>query len=157
VWNLLAPLIATAALLLSGCEEAHAPSDVPGHTEGRSSRPAAALPVRGKDANGEKPADFYLRFTRAIAAASSMDDLVPFVALPVRAHLIALAAQARKDKLASAKRETPEQVSITSEEIEGDLATLKLTGTRGGKSVRGKATIVREDTGWKVSDESWEP
>jgi len=99
----------------------------------------------------------YLRFVHAVAAADTMDALGPFLEEGVRAHVAHLSPKAQDERLATHKREEPDQVKITKEAVEGDLAMLVLSGVRAGKAVRGKATLVREDRGgWRVRDEAWE-
>jgi hypothetical protein len=114
--------------------------------------------ARSEDgARGERPAALYLRFVRAVAVADTMEALGPFLEDQVRAHVARLPSRTRGERLASAKREEPEQVTVTREAIEGDLAMLQLSGVRAGRLVRGRATLVREDPGgWRVQSEAWE-
>jgi hypothetical protein len=115
--------------------------------------PSGRMATASRD---DQPAALYLRFVRAVGSASSIGDIAAYVTLPVRSHLLRLSTASRSERLVRAKRELPADVKVAGQEIEGDLATLKLAGVREGKAVKGWAKLIRENSGWKVSDEAWE-
>ena len=70
---------------------------------------------------------------RALAKAPAIEELAPYLALTARSNLKRLSPEGRADRLVLARREMPADVKVASETIEGETATLKVSGTKSAR------------------------
>ncbi|MDA8021305.1 MAG: hypothetical protein MPN21_28060 [Thermoanaerobaculia bacterium] len=99
----------------------------------------------------------YQDFLGACETATSVEELLPFLAEWRLERYEALDEAGRKEMLTRLCRdtETIDDISFDSEEIEGDATTLHLKATWNGLPMKGRVIVVREDDGLKVDEWSW--
>lgn len=110
------------------------------------------------------PTDAYVQFHKAMLAATAVDALTPYLCKEVSDEIARTPADMKPAMFGLMKDLTPKTVKVTSEKIDGDRATLTVSGEAGDSASpaekaatkgEGTVTLVREDGSWKVDKESW--
>jgi hypothetical protein len=106
----------------------------------------------------ESATQFYLRYLAAFQKAERIEDVLPYMAAERRKMVEETSAAERPEmfKFVKAMMGSMTGITITKEERTSGGATLTAEAVDEDKSkVAGTITIVREDGGWKLSQESW--
>ena len=122
------------------------------------------LPSRANaDADSPKPSDLYRQYHKQLLAASSVDEIKPFLCKKVVADIDGTPAPMKPMMFGLLQTMTPKDVLIVSENIDGDKATLTLKSAEAEKKVegvsettKGTVTLVREGALWKIDKETWD-
>ena len=107
---------------------------------------------------GETATQFYLRYLAAFQKAEKIEDVLPYMAAERRKMVEETPAAERPEMFTFVKAMMGAMtgVKVTKEERTSGGATLVAEAVDEDKSkVAGTITIVREDGGWKLSQESW--
>lgn len=118
---------------------------------------AFALPTAGAVADGPgTPARAYLDLRAAVARATSIDTVLPFLSATYRRVVSSLPAAERVDWLQRLKRVPPPGVTVQAQALAGDRCALGAV-TRDASHVKwsGRVEMVREGGAWKLADETW--
>ncbi len=117
---------------------------------------AAAAPAAAQTKN-QTATDFYLEFRAAFDKATTIDEVMPYMAKPVRDQVEATPKEQRPmmfDMLKSMATVT--NLKVTKETKTDSGATLAVTGLDADKKpTQGTVQIIKEDGAWKVGRESW--
>lgn len=106
------------------------------------------------DAKG--PARVYLAFLAGLDKAKTLDAVLPFYVKEVRAPNAKAPAKEKAATLEFMKKNTPKDVKVLRENIEGDKATVLVKGDSNGGAVKGKALLVREGGKWLFESHEWD-
>ena len=115
-----------------------------------------ALGLAGQ-ARAAEPLDAYKAYLAAASKATAPDALFPFISSEYKSML----QQAPKEEVAkmlkmSIAKEGLADLKVTSQKVEGNKATLELTGKLAdGRASSGKATLVKEGGDWKLDEDAW--
>jgi hypothetical protein len=115
-----------------------------------------ALGLAGQ-ARAAEPLDAYKAYLAAASKATAPDALFPFISSEYKAML----QQAPKEEVAKMlkmgiAKQGLSDLKVTSQKIEGNKATLELTGKLAdGRASSGKATLVKEGGDWKLDEDGW--
>ena len=115
-----------------------------------------ALSVTGQ-ARAAEPLDAYKAYLAAASKATTPDALFPFISSEYKAMLEHAPKEevAKMLKMGIAKQGLSD-LKVTSQKVEGDKATLELTGKLAdGRESSGKATMVKEGGAWKLDEDAW--
>jgi hypothetical protein len=107
---------------------------------------------------GESATQFYLRYLAAFQKAQKIEDVLPYMSAERRKMVEETPAAERPEMFTFVKAMMGSMtgVKITKEERTSGGTTLTAEAIDEDKSkVAGTITIVREDGGWKLSQESW--
>jgi hypothetical protein len=108
-------------------------------------------------ARAAEPLDAYKAYLAAASKATAPDALFPFISSEYKAML----QQAPKEEVAKMlkmgiAKQGLSDLKVTSQKIEGNKATLELTGKLAdGRASSGKATLVKEGGDWKLDEDGW--
>lgn len=125
---------------------------------GLSCMPAALADEAG-------PKEVYLKYKTAMDSASKIEDLSQFLAKHVNDEIAKTPADMKPMMFGFMKESAPHAVQIISETVDGNSATLTLTGKTepdkiNGEKVKeqtkGSCKLVKEAGAWKIDKESWD-
>lgn len=112
------------------------------------------------------PSELYTKYRKALAAATTIDSLSPFLSKKVIAEVIGTPKEMKGAMFAMMKEMTPKAVQVVEEKVEGDHATLSLTVPQQDKQPAGKEKTTEKTTGfiqfvdeegsWKIDKEKWD-
>ncbi len=105
----------------------------------------------------DSPSAEYLKYVAAISTARSIKDLTPFISAPKLKELDAMPPSQQEQCLKFMQTVTAKNVKVDSEKIEGNRATLAVSGTDacGGGPTTGTVLMVKENGTWKLEKENW--
>lgn len=115
-----------------------------------------ALSVTGHTRAAE-PLDAYKAYLAAASKATTPDALFPFISSEYKSML----QHAPKEEVAKMlqmgiAKQGLTDLKVTSQKVEGDKATLELTGKLAdGRESSGKASMVKEGGAWKLDEDAW--
>ncbi len=109
------------------------------------------------------PKDSYLKYKTALIAANKIEDLSSFYCKQVNEEIKHTPAEMKPMMFSLMKETSPQQVTIKSEDINGDSAKLSLVSAPADakaspnviESTTGSVSFLREDGEWKIKKESW--
>lgn len=113
----------------------------------------------------DSPKETYFKYRAALSAASKIDDVSSFLCKRVNEEIQKTPAPMKPMMFGLMKEITPKKVDVVSDVVNGDNATLTLTGKDellakvdpNAKEVsKGTVTLVKENGIWKIDKESWE-
>lgn len=116
---------------------------------------AVALPAFAQPA-ASPAVEFYKSYRAAWAKATSFQDIVALHSKASAAQLAKIPADQQKMMFQMSKEMDPKDVKVVKETATPTGAMLDLTGTAGGKTVKGTAELVKEGGAWKMVKENWE-
>ena len=99
---------------------------------------------------------FFTAYQAAWAKAKSFQDIVAMHSKASQAELAKMPADQQKMMFEMSKTMDPTNVKVVKETASPTGATLELSGTADGKTVKGTAELVKEDGAWKMVKESWQ-
>ena len=107
-------------------------------------------------AQTKTPTQAYLDYQVALAKATKLPEILPYLSTAYRAML---ESRPKADQPVWLKRLQESAVTglkVTKETIAGDKCTLEATGTSThGNSMKGKISLVKESGAWKLDEEVW--
>ncbi|MFH1039024.1 MAG: hypothetical protein V1789_10205 [PVC group bacterium] len=149
-------VVALSAWSQSGAPEAAAApaADMPEGDMPVPVAPAAAVPA---DATPAAVYDLYI----VAMKAGDLDGMAAFVTKAKVDQLLAMPDDQKTQIAEMMKMMAPSEYAVVTEDIQGDIATLTLTGKAtdfagGFNEQEGTATFVKEDGVWKLVEDSWQ-
>jgi hypothetical protein len=114
-----------------------------------------ATPAANSAQAARRPSDVYVDYVTAIGNVTTIKELYPYLSVSAKKRL-ATDLETLKSKVPGGR------LKFDDERIEGNKATLFVTATiqdTSGKEkpAEGTITMLREDDGWKVDQETWKP
>ena len=119
------------------------------------------LAVSAALADSLAPEDTYIKYRAALADAKKIEDLQSMLCRDVNEKIEQTPPDMRPMMFGLLKDLTPKDVQVLSETVNGNGATLVLSGKTepAGSGVSekttGKVTLVKEDGIWKIDKEAW--
>lgn len=113
------------------------------------------LLLAGTALAGPGPGQTYLNYLAVARNATSCQQLAPYFPVERQAELASLPPQDDKMMLGMMRGIAPSFPKVVSERIVKDKAQVVLTGKVNGKTVDGKAEMVRQKGTWRILSESW--
>lgn len=121
-----------------------------------------ALAVTPALADSLSPTQAYLKYRTAFATADKVEALQPMFCKKVNEEIDQTPPDMKPQMFGFMKATAPATVQVLSEAVDGDTATLKLSGKTepSGPNVSehtvGKVTLVKEGGAWKIGKEAWD-
>ncbi len=109
-------------------------------------------------AQASSPTDVFKAYRAALAKATSITEVLPFMESNGRRMLEAIPEQQRTGMFDLLKRfaSTYSDLAVAKETITGETAVLSLTGKDPkGQPATGTVPMTKEASGWKVGTEKW--
>jgi hypothetical protein len=115
----------------------------------------------------ETPTAVYMKYHDVLMKAKSVDEIKLFMSKKVQGMMNSTPADQAKVMFGLMKITSPVVVHLESETIDGDKASLKLTGSsapqppadkdapKWSEKLTGVISMVQEDGTWKIEHESW--
>ncbi len=134
--------------------------DMPAGEMSKSDMPAGEMPEAAAAPAGEMPQDVYGLYIVAMRAGD-LDKMAAYVTKEKMDQLQAMPDEQKKQIAEMMKMMAPVEYAVITEDIQGDTATLTLTGQAtdfagGLNDQKGTATFVKEDGVWKLVSDSWQ-
>lgn len=110
------------------------------------------------------PSQVYLRYAEVVAAADSVEDILPFSPFPEarnRKDFEAMSLEQRRQALGFIKAMALVDADVLSEQVDGDTATLEVRGQSLGmlsgelEPTWGTITLVRKAGEWKITNRAF--
>ncbi len=113
----------------------------------------------GVSMGADSPSESYRKYLAALNSARSTTDISPYLSSSMLKSLESLPAPEKERMLASMKAQAPAGVMIVSENIQGEIATLIVEGTKPGSRpvIMGKGSVqLRLEGGrWKIERQNY--
>jgi hypothetical protein len=112
-------------------------------------------------ADSLSPKETYLKYRATLAAADKVEAIQPMCCKKVNEEIDQTPADMKPKMFEFIKATAPLSVEVLSEAVDGDTATLNLSGktepaaSNVSERTLGKVTLVKEDGMWKIGKESW--
>lgn len=114
---------------------------------------ALATPALAADS---KAAPAYLEYNAALAKATKLTDVMPYLSTAYRQMLESRPKSDQPEWLKRLKESMMKDVKISGETVSGSTATLTATGTSSmGNAMKGKISMVNEGGAWKLDEQGW--
>lgn len=158
--NTEAKIVMAIMLAISNLSVAYAQGTSPESTIATS-----AKEISSESKNSMSAKETYLQFHKALLAANKIDDLSSYMCKRVRLEIEKTPADEKPIFFSFMKETMPKTVTVISEKLDNDTATLVLSTqdapeTRGNKNAKeetkGSVKLLKEQGQWKIDKESWE-
>ena len=107
-------------------------------------------------AQTKTPTQAYLEYQDALAKATKLSEVLPYLSSAYRAMLESRPKADQPVWLKRLQESAVTDLKVTKETIAGDKCTLEGTATSArGNAVRGKVNLVKEGGAWKLDEEFW--
>ncbi len=109
-------------------------------------------------ARQQTPTETFYAYRKALAAAKSYSDILPFMESKGRAMIESFPpeTQGKMFELLKKFAGTYSDIAVTKETVTGETAVLDLSGKDPkGQPATGSVPMTKEASGWKVGTEKW--
>jgi hypothetical protein len=121
----------------------------------------ACTTIMTASAEEQTPKAVYLDYFKTFLSATDVNAVIPYMCKSVVKQMNETPADMKPMMFGVMKEMTPKEIEILSEKVDGDHATMTLSGKPNTTDPNmtekndGTVTMIREDGAWKIEKESW--